>query len=120
MKSQLSQQNKSKTGKNGEDLASKYLHSQGYSILERNFHCPFGEIDIICEKAGVLVFVEVKSRFNNNYGSPEEAVTQSKLRKINRTIDYYLIQHHQKFKPLRIDLIAIDNGKINHLENISI
>ena len=75
----------------GEDLACKYLQAQGYTILERNFRCRrFGEIDIVASKAGVLSFIEVKTRCSSRYGKPVEAVTLAKQRKIYRVAQYYL------------------------------
>ena len=75
----------------GEDLACKYLQDNGYTILERNFRCRrFGEIDIVASKAGVLSFIEVKTRCSSRYGKPVEAVTLAKQRKIYRVAQYYL------------------------------
>ena len=78
-------------GRYGEDLACKYLQAKGYVILERNFRCRrFGEIDIVASKAGVLSFIEVKTRASLRYGMPAEAVTLAKQRKIYRVAQYYL------------------------------
>ena len=80
-----------KLGLYGEDLACKYLQAKGYTILERNFRCRrFGEIDIVASKAGVLSFIEVKTRRSSRYGKPAEAVTLAKQRKIYRVAQYYL------------------------------
>ena len=80
-----------KLGLYGEDLACKYLQAKGYVILERNFRCRrFGEIDIVASKAGVLSFIEVKTRSSSRYGKPAEAVTLAKQRKIYRVAQYYL------------------------------
>lgn len=80
-----------KLGIYGEDLACKYLQAKGYVILERNFRCRrFGEIDIVASKAGVLSFIEVKTRRSSRYGKPAEAVTLAKQRKIYRVAQYYL------------------------------
>lgn len=78
-------------GRYGEDLACKYLQAKGYKILKRNFRCRrFGEIDIVASKAGVLSFIEVKTRASLRYGMPAEAVTLAKQRKIYRVAQYYL------------------------------
>ena len=80
-----------KLGLYGEDLACKYLQAKGYAILERNFRCRrFGEIDIVASKAGVLSFIEVKTRCSSRFGKPAEAVTLAKQRKIYRVAQYYL------------------------------
>ncbi len=67
-------------GKAGEDNAVKYLQKQGYRILERNFRCRFGEIDLIARDKGVLVFIEVKTRRSRAFGPPAMAVTPEKQR----------------------------------------
>ena len=78
-------------GRYGEDLACKSLQAKGYKILKRNFRCRrFGEIDIVASKAGVLSFIEVKTRASLRYGMPAEAVTLAKQRKIYRVAQYYL------------------------------
>ena len=78
-------------GRYGEDLACKYLQAKGYKILKRNFRCRrFGEIDIVASKAGVLSFIEVKTRASLRYGMPAEAVPLAKQRKIYRVAQYYL------------------------------
>ena len=78
-------------GRYGEDLACKYLQAKGYKILKRNFRCRrFGEIDIVASKAGVLSFIEVKTRASLRYGMPAEDVTLAKQRKIYRVAQYYL------------------------------
>jgi putative endonuclease len=68
------------TGNKGEDLAADYLVAAGYRIVGRNYRCPFGEIDIVAEEGKTLVFVEVKSRRNDAYGSPQTAVGLEKQR----------------------------------------
>ncbi len=78
-------------GQTGEDLAAIYLIKNGYDILERNFRCRIGEIDIIAQKDGVLTFVEVKTRLNTITGLPSEAVTYRKQQKIRATSKYYMM-----------------------------
>ena len=78
-------------GQYGEDLACKYLQAQGYQILARGFRFRrYGEIDIVANKAGVLSFIEVKTRSSQRYGKPAESVTLAKQRKIYRVAQYYL------------------------------
>jgi putative endonuclease len=107
-------------GKEAEDLAAKFLQSLGYEILVRNYRYKRGEIDIIAEckdekkSNKVIVFVEVKSRKNNDFGFPEESVNARKAELIHQTADNYLIEnnlHHQ----IRFDIIAITNTEIEHL-----
>jgi len=102
-------------GKLAEDFAVNLLNTNGYKVIDRNFHSRFGEIDIIALKEDVLVFVEVKARWSLKFGKPEEAVTPSKLWKIGRTGEYYSLLHPDLPKKLRIDVVAleIDGGKVS-------
>ena len=77
-------------GQRGEMMAWPYLTSNGYKILERNYRCPIGEIDIVAEKKGRLVFVEVKTRTDNAFGRPEESVHEVKQNKLLRLASYYM------------------------------
>lgn len=113
------------TAKKGEDLAAKYLQNHGYKIIERNFRKGYGEIDIICVKDNVLVFVEVKTRATNLYGGAIESIARYKLHSLIKTAQYYKLIHKNLPDALRIDAILIDlkpdnsPSKINHIENIS-
>ena len=103
----------------GEDYAISLLQSKGYRIVVRNFRCKIGEIDIIAEDGSTLVFVEVKTRRSLRYGSPEEAVTPHKIKKIKKVIDYYLF-YNLKYKKVRIEVVAlkISDGKIQTVKII--
>lgn len=105
-------------GYENEDIAYKYLKKNGYEILFRNYKTKFGEIDIIAKKEKTLFFVEVKS--SKNYES-EYYLTDKKIEKIIKSI-YIFQQHYEDFSKLdySISLIAINNGKINHIENIAL
>ena len=78
-------------GKIGEDLAVSLLFAEGYKILDRNFRSHFGEIDIVCEKEGVVYFVEVKTRTCDIFGEPAEAVNKIKKQRMIKTAEYYLM-----------------------------
>ena len=69
---------KQKIGKNGEEMAKQYLINKEYKIIQTNFRCYFGEIDIIAQKDNSLIFVEVKARTNQKYGLPAQSITQQK------------------------------------------
>lgn len=108
----------------GEEEACRYLQSKGFSVLERNYHSRFGEIDIIADDCGCLVFVEVKTRKSKNYGYACEYVTESKMKKIILTAEAYL--GNVEYPPVRFDVVEIyyfeaDNclrlKSINHIEN---
>ena len=114
--------NNKKFGNAGEDLACRYLERNGYTILERNKHyAKFCEIDIIAKLKNTTVFVEVKTRKTNNFGSPLEAITKSKYDNIKKGVQFYLSEN--KIKDYRIDVIGITINpeiKIEHIKNISI
>lgn len=112
-------------GKQGEDLAEKFLKEKDYQILEKNFHKRTGEIDIIAFDPHFreYVFVEVKTRKNLSYGYPEESVDEKKLEKITETAERWLMEKNRGDWEWRIDIIAIEDAKgkpiINHIKNIS-
>lgn len=111
-----------KIGRFGEDIAEKYLKQKGYKIIDRNFTCKFGEIDIIALKRSEIIFIEIKTRVSKKYGMPSEAVTSYKLDKILKTAQYYLYVKNLVDKKTRIDVIEIyiKNNKIivNHLKQV--
>lgn len=95
-------------GATGERLAAEYLHEHGYSVRERNVRTPYGELDLIAERRGTLVFVEVKSRRTREMGYPEESVTASKQAHLRRAAFWYLTDRHvPRSTPYRIDVVAI-------------
>ena len=103
--------NKRSVGSHYEDVAAEYLIHKGYRILERNFSCRSGEIDIIAEDGEVLCFVEVKYRAGERFGDPLEAVTPHKIRQINNTARYYLmVKGYAQVPACRFDVVAI-HGK---------
>ena len=105
-------------GRTGERLAAESLERQGYRILERNFRCRYGEIDLVAEHEGDLVFVEVKTRRGTAYGRPEEAVNLRKQRKIIQVALFYLDLHACSERSWRIDVVAIQMSASGKLEEI--
>jgi putative endonuclease len=102
-------------GASGENLASIWLQEHGYRVLARNWRCPLGELDIVCELGDDIVFVEVKSRRGTLLGAPEEAVTPAKQRRLIRAAQYYLVQRSQEQRSYRIDVVAVEvapSGKL--------
>ncbi|MDZ4991470.1 YraN family protein [Clostridium perfringens] len=95
-------------GSYGEEISVDFLKKEGYSILEKNFNCSSGEIDIIALRNEILSFIEVKSRFTNSFGNPKESVTYHKQRRIIAASKYYL--HLKKFYNyyIRFDVIEIN------------
>ncbi len=110
---------KKKLGNKGEEIAAQYLEGKGYQIIQRNYHCRSGEIDIICKQARTLVFVEVKTRTSTSFGSPEEAITRTKRDHIRKAALEYIHQSSQPFLDMRFDVIGImmekDDPHINHV-----
>lgn len=109
-------------GKIGEDLAANFLVKKGYQIIERNYRFSHGEIDIVAQLNETLVFVEVKTRNNLEYGEPEYAITKNKQRQIRKMAELYLYDKNISDTDCRIDVIAIllkkkTEYKINHIEN---
>lgn len=94
-------------GDAGEDLAAAALKKQGYKILERNYACPLGEIDLIARQGKTYVFIEVKTRKNDRFGAPQEAVSPAKQNKYRRLADYYLKQKRLGEVPVRFDVVGI-------------
>lgn len=107
-----------KTAQMGEDKACAFLKQKGFSIVARNWHCAFGEIDIIAKQKELLVFVEVKYRKSSAFGGAAYSITSSKLLKMRRTIEYYLQQFPHKGY-IRADAVLIEgNQSLEHIENI--
>ena len=111
-------------GKLGENISCEYLKNNGYNILERNFNCMQGEIDIIAYDIfqKEIVFIEVKTRTNFNYGFPSDSVNKVKLNHMKRSIEYYLYKRKLGDYYIRVDVIEVvlNNGKykLNHLKNV--
>ena len=110
--------NKRKIGAQFEQLTVQYLESQGYRILETNFRCRQGEIDIIAQDGIYLVFCEVKYRADRMSGDPMEAVDERKQRKILHTSKYYLyLNDLPEDTPCRFDVVGIADGRMQLMKN---
>lgn len=94
-------------GQYGEDLAARYLSSNGFSVLERNWRCELGEIDIVAREGDTLVICEVKTRRGLNYGTPLEAITYKKLTTLRKLAGRWLQTHQVRAAAIRIDVVAI-------------
>jgi putative endonuclease len=95
----------------GEAVAREHLASNGFIIHASNWRCAEGEIDLVAETGGVLVFVEVKTRRSQTYGTPEEAVGGRKARRLLLTATAYLEAHQLADVDWRIDVMAITAGR---------
>lgn len=105
-----------KLGREGEKIARSYLKKNGWKILEKNYKTPFGEIDIIAEKDGVVAFIEVKTRLSDIFGLPSEAVTKQRKLRYIRGANYYFTGKIIDCT-VRFDIIEVFRKQLNHIEN---
>lgn len=116
--------NKQYVGTKGEDIACEYLQKNGFQILERNYKTKYVEMDIVASKGDELVFVEVRTRTGERFGSPEETIKKDKTKRLQRGAIGYAQRKNYKGQ-YRIDLVCIvlDNKggveKVTHYEDIS-
>ena len=111
-------------GKAGEEISCIYLEQIGYRIIERNFNCRQGEIDIIAKDKDEYVFIEVKTRSNIKFGRPKEAVNETKQKHIYKSTKFYLYLHKLNDAFIRFDVIEIyfinERYKLKHLKQVEI
>jgi len=94
-------------GARGEALGWNFLQKQGYAILEKNYRTRFGEIDVIAEKEGVIVFLEVKTRRDTQFGLPQEAVDWKKRQKLGRVAEAFLQKKRLENREARFDILSV-------------
>ncbi len=101
-------------GRRGEDEAALFLESKGYKVLERNYRCRYGEIDIVARDGKTVVFVEVKTRGSDRFGAPVDSVDARKQKKILLTSQFYIESNRLFDSDLRFDVVGIEmnGGKI--------
>jgi putative endonuclease len=111
-------------GQKGEKRAAAFLRLRGYRILERNYRVSQGEIDLVAKKGDTLVFVEVKTRKDGSHGTPLEAVSSLKVRRVSAAAAVYLAQNPTDFSTCRFDIVAVGPEKnwlgwpkVHHFEN---
>jgi putative endonuclease len=110
-------------GQEGEAAAEAYLRRQGYRIVARNFRSPLGELDLVAEDKGVLVFVEVKARRTREFGGAVYAVDVRKQNKLIRLAAHYLARHHLSHRVCRFDVVLLQTDeaggspRIEHIPN---
>ncbi len=109
------------TGRRGEELAAAHLRHKGYTLLERNWRCPTGEVDIIAQDQETLVFVEVRTRRGRRFGPAEASITPAKQTRLIDLAHSYLKTIDTPEPAWRIDVIAVQlaagSPRINHIEN---
>lgn len=108
------------TGKQGEDEAARFLQAEGYELMARNFRYQHAEIDLIVKKGKLLVFVEVKTRTNLNFGNPEEFVSYTKAKLVMKAAEHYIFTHNWHFD-VRFDIVAVsisgNTMRVKHVED---
>ena len=108
-------------GKEGERVAELYLKNKGYRLIERNYRCALGELDLIVLDRRVVVFVEVKTRSGHGFGSPLEAVEFRKQRKMIQAAQYFLSEKKLHQRDARFDVVGISwpgrEPVVEHIEN---
>ena len=92
----------------GEAEAQRFLEGHGWTVVAKNWHCRYGEIDLIAREGEMVVFVEVKTRRQRSFGLPEEAMTPSKRRRLLRSASTYLEENSLQEVDWRIDVVAIE------------
>ena len=107
------------TGKLGEEIAEKFLKSKNYQIIDKNWGNKFGEIDLICRKNNIYVFVEVKTKVGDYFGTPENMFDQRKLFKVKKMANAYLTKHGLINTQSRIDVVAITLDRNRNTKNIN-
>jgi putative endonuclease len=100
----------------GERLAAAHYRAQGYAVLERNWRCRSGEIDLVCGRGTTLVVCEVKARTGSAHGHPLEAVTPAKRRRLRRLAAAYLRQQGRRWDEVRFDVVGVLDGSIEVVE----
>jgi putative endonuclease len=114
---------RNEVGRYGEDVAVSYLRDVGFCIVERNWRCPEGEVDIVAVDGDDVVIVEVKTRRGHAAGHPLEAVTPEKLARLRRLAAAWVQGHPSRERGLRIDVIGVTTGRpegdsIHHIEGV--
>lgn len=105
----------------GEEVATAFFKKKGYAILERNYRAPVGEIDLICKRGHLILFVEVKVRGSTRFGGPEDAITPSKQARIIRAARWYIMENSLEDFEYRFDCVLIRGDRagyeMEHIES---
>jgi putative endonuclease len=104
-------------GATGEQLAAEWYEGSGYEVLDRNWRCRQGEIDLVCRRGATVVVCEVKTRASVAFGAPVEAVTGTKQRRIRRLAAQWLRDHSVGCNEVRFDVAAVRDGRVRVVED---
>ena len=96
-----------KFGDRGEDRAVAFFELKGFTVIDRNWSCRVGEIDLVCKKDRITHFIEVKTRRSKMYGNPEESITPAKLANLQRAVMVYMNQKQLSWENIQVDALAI-------------
>jgi len=107
-------------GRHGEEIAVAHLQGQGYSILDRNWRCSAGELDIVAREGETLAFVEVRTRRGNRFGSAEESITPAKQAKLVELAQTYLQEHSLSDQAWRIDVVAVEMDRRGEVKRLNL
>ncbi len=107
-------------GDAGEEIAARELARRGYVVRERNWRCPAGELDLVAEQDGALVFVEVRTRRGDRYGTPEESITPAKRAHLIAAAQSYLQEHDLHQCDWRIDVVAVQMSERGDLLRVDV
>lgn len=108
------QMNRNNAGYEAEKLAATFLQNHGLKLVIKNYHCRFGEIDLIMQEANTLVFVEVRLRKSNQFGGANASITKQKQEKLIATAEHYLQQHGES--ACRFDAVLMQNHNLENIE----
>jgi putative endonuclease len=123
MKKQTKNHYRIDTGKWGENLACQYLSEHGLTLQQRNVRTPYGEIDLVMEANGQTVFIEVKTRSNDENGYPEDAITDEKMERMSECAQWFMEEIGKSDSPWRADVVAVighpksQNAQIEWFQN---
>ena len=114
-----------KIGQLGEAIAKRYLQKKGYRIIEKNYRTKYAEIDLVTYDKGILVFIEVRTKMDEQFGSPEESINREKIKRLIKNAEAY-VARKKYAKEYRIDAFCIVLGekkspvRISHYKNITL
>jgi putative endonuclease len=111
-------------GDRGEQLSADFLRAQGLRILDRNWRCADGELDIVAAEGSILVACEVKTRSSARYGTPLEAVSPDKLSRLHRLVRRWASEHDARYTSVRVDVVAVlvrdpQPARIEHIVGVA-